>query len=291
MTDMLAVERHATVSQNATFAEVLFQDGGVNEFVKQYRDGLPGLADAEVAGLQWLAEPDVIPVVSVLDHSADRVALEQLIEAPATPAAAEEFGTRLARLHNTAAPSFGYCPSTHAWFGPQDAPFQVPTTERDEFTSFWVTDRLFPIAELARPGLSATQARLVDEAIDAVSTGIFNGIAGGGAEHACRVHGDLWSGNVLWTAQGATLIDPAAHGGHRLEDLALLTLFGAPHLDEIFAGYTAEHPLPGTWQEDLPAHLFFALIAHVYLFGSGFARQTETTARQIILRAEQLGSA
>jgi fructosamine-3-kinase len=27
------------------------------------------------------------------------------------------------------------------------------------------------------------------------------------------------------------LIDPAAHGGHRESDLAMLALFGLPHLD------------------------------------------------------------
>ena len=29
---------------------------------------------------------------------------------------------------------------------------------------------------------------------------------------AARTHGDLWSGNVMWTPDGAVLIDPAAQG-------------------------------------------------------------------------------
>ena len=41
-----------------------------------------------------------------------------------------------------------------------------------------------------------------------------------------RLHGDLWAGNLLWTADGGVLIDPAAHGGHRETDLAMLALFG-----------------------------------------------------------------
>ena len=32
----------------------------------------------------------------------------------------------------------------------------------------------------------------------------------------------------MWTAEGAVLIDPAAHGGHRETDLAMLALFGCP---------------------------------------------------------------
>ena len=45
------------------------------------------------------------------------------------------------------------------------------------------------------------------------------------ADKPARIHGDLWSGNVMWTADSgqseAVLIDPAAHGGHREEDLAI----------------------------------------------------------------------
>src|SRR6478752_4834379 len=66
----------------------------------------------------------------------------------------------------------------------------------------------------------------------AAPPGYFAWVAAGtfdSAEPASRLHGDLWSGNVLWTAREAVLIDPAAHGGHRETDLAMLALFGAPH--------------------------------------------------------------
>ena len=67
------------------------------------------------------------------------------------------------------------------------------------------------------------------------------------ADKPARVHGDLWSGNVMWTADSgsveAVLIDPAAHGGHREEDLAMLNLFGMSYLTEILDGYQSVHPL------------------------------------------------
>ena len=47
-------------------------------------------------------------------------------------------------------------------------------------------------------------------------------------------------------ADGAWLIDPAAHGGHRETDLAMLALFGCPHLDDVLAAYDEAAPLaPG----------------------------------------------
>ena len=50
---------------------------------------------------------------------------------------------------------------------------------------------------------------------------------GGADEPPARLHGDLWAGNRLVDARGRSwLIDPAAHGGHREFDLAMMRLFG-----------------------------------------------------------------
>ena len=65
---------------------------------------------------------------------------------------------------------------------------------------------------------------------------------------------------------GAVLIDPAAHGDHREQDLAFLSVFGAPHLEEIIAGYEEAHPLRDGWRERTGLHQLFVLIAHAVLF-------------------------
>ncbi len=49
---------------------------------------------------------------------------------------------------------------------------------------------------------------------------------------------------MLWTAKGALLIDPAAHGGHPETDLAMLALFGLPHLEVVLDAYIQTAPLP-----------------------------------------------
>ena len=67
----------------------------------------------------------------------------------------------------------------------------------------------------------------------------------GPAEPPARLHGDLWNGNVLWGADGeARLIDPAAHGGHRETDLAMLALFGCPHLGQCWTATSGRRPSP-----------------------------------------------
>ena len=93
-----------------------------------------------------------------------------------------------------------------------------------------------------------------------------------------RIHGDLWAGNVMWTADGAVLIDPAAHGGHRETDLAMLALFGCPHRDEVLSGYQSVRRLREGWRDRVGLHQLYPLLAHVHLFGGGYAGQAEAVA-------------
>lgn len=252
-------------------------------------DAPAGFFAAEAAGLAWLAEPDVIPVVPVLEVAEDGLTLEHLSETSPSPEDAAEFGRRLARLHAAGADGFGWTPAPDAWFGPMDDPFPVPITVHEDFTTFWAQDRLRPLAERTAGLLGAEGTARLQEAIDAIAEGWFAGISGGEPEPPARVHGDLWAGNVMWTPAG-TLIDPAAHGGHPLEDLALLGMFGAPHLEHIRAGYAAERSLPEDWAEDLPVHMLFALLAHVDLFGDAYTARTIAVAEAILERVAVLRS-
>jgi fructosamine-3-kinase len=261
----------------------------MSDFVKNAPNAPKGYAAAEAAGLRWLAEPGAVPVVEVLEEGKDSLRLERLESVSPTPEAARELGRGLARLHDAGAPDFGWSPADPAFFGPLENPFPVSTVTEEEFARYWAEERLRPLADKVTRTLGADGHDTVDEAIDVIADGAFDGISGQGTEAPSRVHGDLWSGNLMWTADGVVLIDPSAHGGHRLEDLAMLSLFEAPHLEEIFEGYTEEHPLPGDWEQDLPAHLFFGLLAHVHLFGEAYVDQAIATAEAIIDRADELG--
>ncbi|HEX7349779.1 fructosamine kinase family protein [Brachybacterium sp.] len=261
----------------------------MSDYVKNAENAPKGHIAAEAAGLRWLAEPQVVPVVEVLDEEKDALHLARLEAVEPTAAAARALGQGLARLHDAGAAGFGWTPADTAWFGPLESPFAVASSPREDFAHYWAEDRLRPLADHVTRTLGADGHDTVDEAIDLIADGAFDGVSGQGEEAPARVHGDLWSGNLLWTADGATLIDPAAHGGHRLEDLAMLSLFGAPFLEEIFEGYEAEHPLPGDWEQDLPAHQIFGLLGHVRVFGEAYVDQTIAAAAAIIDRADQLG--
>ena len=93
---------------------------------------------------------------------------------------------------------------------------------------------------------------------------------GGPAEPPARLHGDLWAGNRLVDDDGRSwLIDPAAHGGHREFDLAMMRLFGGFGAD-CFAAYEEVHPLADGWQERVPLHQIAPLVVHAIKFGGGY---------------------
>ncbi len=67
---------------------------------------------------------------------------------------------------------------------------------------------------------------------------------------------------------GVVLLDPAAYGGHRETDLAMLALYGAPFLAEIITGYQEAHPRRPGWAERIPLHQLHPLAVHASWTGN-----------------------
>ena len=237
---------------------------------RKQRDGAPpGYFATEAAGLAWLAAAGAVPVVAVCGVSEDFLDLERLTEVRPTPDAAREFGRSLARLHDAGAPAFGSLPPGAAagYFGPLSEPLPMAAGEHASWGEFLAARRIEPIRDLAlaRGAIDGPDADALTRLGDRLRAGEFDD-----DDPPARLHGDLWSGNVVWTAEGATLIDPAAHGGHRETDLAMLALFGAPHLAAILAGYQEVHPLCRGWQRRTGLHQVYPLAVHAVIFGRGY---------------------
>ena len=89
-------------------------------------------------------------------------------------------------------------------------------------------------------------------------------------------HGDLWGGNLHIDEQGAPcLIDPAAYGGHREMDLAMMRLFGG-FAEGVFRAYEEEWPLAPGHAERIALYQLYPLMVHVNLFGGGYVRSVES---------------
>lgn len=224
---------------------------------------------AEAAGLAWIRVPGGPPVPEVIGGTATSITIRRIAPGRPTPEAAETFGRRLAVLHASGAPAFGAAPPgapPSGWIGD----LAMPYAQRATFREFWAIDRIAATAAMARDrgGLSPGQTAVVDRFVAALLDGA---VEAGADEPPARLHGDLWSGNLLWASDGQVwLIDPAAHGGHRESDLAMLALFGAPHLDRILGAYDEVAPLAAGWRHRIALHQVWPLLVHAALFGGGY---------------------
>jgi fructosamine-3-kinase len=261
--------------------------------------GQPEAFAAEAHGLRWLADAGPVRVPTVLGADEGMLVIELLPPGSPTPGAAREFGAALARMHAAGAPGFGAPWSGYIASLPLDnTPLDNTPLDRTapdatlpggtlpggvrpgdgpaaDWGSWYAQRRLVPYLRRARDGgaLTAADARPVDGVIATIRE------LAGPPEPPSRIHGDLWAGNVLWPGGGGAVIDPAAHGGHRETDLAMLALFGAPHLAEILRGYTETVPLAGGWRSRVPLHQLHPLLVHACLFGSAYAPQVTAAAR------------
>jgi fructosamine-3-kinase len=223
----------------------------VETFVKHHP------APLEAAGLRWLAEGGA-RVPAVVEQTSDRLVLERIHTCSLSGAGEEELGRMLATVHRSGAPRFGSLPAPGRFFVGR---CELDSPEGDEWNAYYLQHRCLPLAR--RVGL---QRQVENVVVDAP------------AEPPARLHGDLWSGNVLADRDGRPwLIDPAAYGGHREMDLAMLDLFG--HIPErTIAGYHEVAPLADGWRQRIPLWQLFPLLVHAVLFGGGYLRQAHDLA-------------
>ncbi|MFI7119980.1 fructosamine kinase family protein [Amycolatopsis sp. NPDC049868] len=228
---------------------------------------------AEAAGLRWLGEAGAVRVPGVRGHDDEWLVTELVGGGRPTHHAAERLGRGLAALHAAGAPAFGAAPPdgpVDAWIGL--APMK--NTPGEDWARWYAEHRVLPYVRRAvdEGTLNSDEAAVVEGACARLPEV---------AEPPARLHGDLWNGNVLWGPVEASLIDPAAHGGHRETDLAMLQLFGCPLLDRVLAAYQEVAPLTDGWTDRIAAHQLFPLLVHTVLFGRSYAGQAVAAAKAV----------
>jgi fructosamine-3-kinase len=235
---------------------------GRSVFAKTHRSPPDGFFTTEATGLTWLREPGHVAVPQVLAVSDDPplLAMEWIDVGRADATTDARFGAALARLHRAGAASFGR--EDRRTTGSRALPNEPCAT----WVDFYATQRLEPLVKLAHDAGALPASTLADLAvvIDRLSD------VGGPSEPPARLHGDLWAGNRLVDRSGNSwLVDPAAHGGHREFDLAMMRLFGG-FGEECFLAYDAEFPLSSGWAQRVPLHQLAPLVVHAIKFGAHY---------------------
>lgn len=240
-------------------------------FVKTHGFPPPHFFDTEAIGLGWLrtavAADGLLSVPEVLAVCDDLIVLDWIADATAHPGGASDadLGRGLALVHRQSWPSFGR--EDRRTTGSRALPNEPCST----WAEFFASQRLFPLARLAGDS-GALSGRSVGR-LEAVASSLDR--LAGSDEPASLLHGDLWAGNRLVDASGRNwLIDPAAHGGHREFDLAMMRLF-AGFGEACFDAYDDEFPLADGWVDRVPLHQLAPLVVHAIKFGGGYASEVD----------------
>jgi fructosamine-3-kinase len=165
-------------------------------------------------------------------------------------------GRMLARLHQRTGAQYGWGRDNYIGATPQH------NRQTKDWKTFWREQRLAPQLELARRNGHRLDIGSVCDLLD-------------GHEPApSLVHGDLWSGNVGFSADGApVLFDPAVYYGDAEVDIAMTELFGgfAP------AFYSAYGPMAAGYETRKHLYNLYHLLNHLNLFGGGYLAQVNST--------------
>jgi fructosamine-3-kinase len=260
-------------------------EDGRRAFVKTRADATAGEYAIEAAGLRWLAEPGALELPGVIAVGDDLpfLALEWIDAGSLDAAGEEELGRGLAALHAAGAPEHGAPPPGAPAPDGEVAPLRIgelelPNDPAPDWPTFYAQRRLAPLVRLAseRGALSAAGRDAVERVCERIAD------FAGPPEPPSRLHGDLWGGNVLAGTDGrARLIDPAAYGGHREVDLAMLRLFGAPSA-RVFAAYEEAAPLADGHEERVALWQLFPLLVHAALFGGQYGASVERAALRYV---------
>ncbi len=274
----------------------------------------PDATVIEGLGLQWLAQAQdeggahVVPVVR--QPQPGQLRTRAIASGRCSAAAAHRFGAALALTHAAGADHFGQAPAGwdgDGWMGlaPLTYVGAADPGRGRAWGEFYAEERLLPhlAAATSSGSIDTAGARLIESLCERLRDGDFDSPQPQLVRSpAARIHGDLWSGNVLWAPRASVdwaperagtgglntplpedvgvLIDPAAQGGHAETDLATLGVFGQSHLEQIYAGYNSVSPLAQGWRERVGLHQLHILIIHAQLFGAGYGYETVAMARR-----------
>jgi len=262
------VERSVRLSGGDTASAFRIElASGRRVFAKTHASPPPGFFTREAADLAWLAGPGVVSVPEVLaasdggDGEPPHLVLSWVDEGRAVAGTEEAFGRSLAQLH--AAEPDGFGRADRRTTGSRGLPNEPCPT----WAEFYATQRLAPLARIARDEQALAPA--VVDALERLDADRLVAV-GGPLEPPARLHGDLWAGNRLVDRAGESwLIDPAAHGGHREFDLAMMRLFGGFGAG-CFAAYHEVWPLAEGWRDRIALHQVAPLVVHAIKFGGSY---------------------
>lgn len=183
----------------------------------------------------------------------------------------EKLGRGLAAIHRTGAEKFGFDSPTYCGLTRQE------NRRRDSWVEFYRGQRLQPLIDaLARDrALPVADQRVYERLMARLPDLLPPGAP------ASLIHGDLWSGNVLFCAIGPALVDPSCAYADREMEFGITTLFGGLSA-RAFRAYEEAWPLPAGWRDRNPLYQLYHLLNHAVLFGGHYGEDARRIAARYV---------
>lgn len=247
-------------------AAILTFDSGNNYFLKWNTSASDLMFNAEAKGLNLLSDAETSLLIPKVILVGKDFLLLSLIDSETKSATSDfNFGVELAKLHHCSASSFGLDHNNFIGKLPQS---NLP---HEKWSEFFISERIEPQIKMGiDSGKFSSAIFSLSDNLQSVVENLFS------EEKPALLHGDLWSGNYMYTKNGTVSIyDPAVYYGHREMDLAMTRLFsGFPQ--EFYAGYESEYPLAEGFDQRISLCNLYPILVHANLFGGGYIGQAES---------------
>ena len=229
----------------------------------------------EASGLNEMSQAAsslVIPKViwsTEVDDFPGLLLMEYLQAATNTSGFDEQLGRGIAQLHRKTASAFGFHHSNYCGTTIQD------NTWTDNWPEFYAQQRILALVlqiKTAR-GMSSEELKVYEMLVDRIPVLLAHQTV------PSLIHGDLWSGNYMYSANGPALIDPACSYADREMELGMMKLFGG-FSAKVWDAYQEEFPLPKEWQQRIRLYQLYHVLNHYLLFGGSYGQQALEIARE-----------
>lgn len=197
--------------------------------------------------------------------------MEYLPPATTTSGFDERLGKGIARLHRKTAFAFGFHHSNYCGTTVQD------NTWTNNWPDFFAQHRIWSLVQqiITLRGMVTSEQKIYEKLVDKMPLLLPNPII------PSLIHGDLWSGNYMYTANGPALIDPACYYADREMELGMMKLFGG-FSPTVWNAYQEEYPLPEGWQQRIRLHQLYHVLNHHLLFGGSYGWQALEIAKAFL---------
>lgn len=236
------------------------------------KDRFPRMFEKEAKGLGLLRAagcntPGVRMTRAEGDHQ--YLVLEFIEEGRPTGISWEKFGRQLATLHSKTNDFFGL--DHDNYIGSLD---QL-NEKKESWVEFFISNRLTPLIKKAsdRDLMGRKHRKSFESLFSRLSELIPE-------ENPSLLHGDLWSGNLMFDSRGEPVfIDPAVYFGHREVDIAMTRMFGGFNRS-FLESYNEAKPLESGWEARLDLHNLYPTLVHLVLFGRSYLSGIERTLQR-----------